>query len=270
MARFFWCAPTQAPYWLVRLTLRMPQLYESSGLLSLASLREHEKKQAQQQAEAARARAESEQRARLEAEREALRAEQERRSAERAALELADAARRSAQLRLEAAQRLESERNSLLARSAEELKVSLNLEREARRNVELVLTAKLLRQRLLTSLGFALGTGAGLATLALYFGVLRPAADRGLATAQESLLAEQRAHATSEVNAARSARRADGLAARVELLEQRLHEASVAQASPRSPQTTAQRPGVRLPPTVTTPQKPCRDDGDPLNPCLRH
>ena len=248
----------------------MAELFESSGLLSLASLREHEKKQAHDLAEAARKRAEAEQLARLEAEREALRRAQERQREERAAHALAEAEQRAEQLRLEAAQHAESERASALSRSAEELRTNLSLEREARRTVELGLTAQLLRQRLFTSLASALCLGSWLAACALYFGMLGPAADRALGSAQQALIVEQRAHLAAEESALRGARRADELSARVDSLELRLRETSAAPPTPGpSLQPGAHRPGAR-PPAVTGPAKPCRDDGDPLNPCLRH
>jgi hypothetical protein len=247
----------------------MAELFESSGLLSLASLREHEKKQAHQQAEAARARAEAEQRARLEAEREAARREQERQRDERRAHEFTEAARRAEQLRLEAVQRAEAERASALSRSAEESRLHLSLEREARRTVELGLTAQLLRQRLFTSLAWALCVGTWLGAFALYVGALRPAADRALGAAQQALIAEQRAHGEAQASVLRGARRADELSLRIDSLEQRLREANASSSTPLPvPQPIDRKPGSR-PPALTGPVKPCRDDGDPLNPCLR-
>lgn len=246
----------------------MAELFESSGLLSLASLREHEKKQAHDQAEAARARAEAEQRARLDAEREASRRERERQRAERAARELAESAERAERLRIEAAQRAEAERSSALSRSAEELRLSLSHEREARRTVELGLTAQLLRQRLFTSLASALCLASCISAFALYIGALRPAADRALGAAQSALITEQLAHAEAEANALRADRRADELSARVDSLEQRLREAGAARPSPAAT-SIVPKVGTR-PPAISVPSKPCRDDGDPLNPCLRH
>ena len=125
----------------------MPQLYESSGLLSLAALREHEKRQALEQAEAARLRAESEQRARLDAEREQARLEQERRSAEHAALQLAEAEQRAELARFDAVRRAELARADALSRSAAELSQQLELERTGRRNAELQFTEQLNRRR---------------------------------------------------------------------------------------------------------------------------
>jgi hypothetical protein len=248
----------------------MAELFESSGLLSLASLREHEKKQAHEQAEAARARAEAEQRARLGAEREAARREQERQREARLAREFAESAERAERLRVEVAQRAEAQRASALSRSAEELRLSLSHEREARRTGELGLTAQLLRQRLFTSLASALCLGSWIGAFALYFGALRPAADRALGAAQQALIVEQRAHTEAEANLLRGARRADELSARVASLEQRLREASSVRPSPApTPSSIVQKKGSR-PPAVTGPVKPCRDDGDPLNPCLRH
>ncbi len=243
----------------------MPELYESSGLLSLASLREHEKKQARELAEAARARAEAEQRARL----EAAQREQERQNAELRARDLAASAQRAQQLRLEVSARAEAERASALARSCQELRLNLDLERAARRTAELALTARLLRQRLVTSVAAVLCVGLGIAAFALYFGALRPAAERSLGAAEQALLTEQRAHREAEASVLDGVRRASELSARVDSLEQRLRDAATPRPTPAPTQPSLQRPGAP-PRVVTVPQRPCRDDGDPLNPCLRH
>ncbi len=139
----------------------MAELRESSGLHSLASLREHEKRRAREQAEAAHARAQAEQHARQEAERAAARLEQERRLAERVALEYAESAQRAELARLETAQLAEFERAEGLLRASAELKSQLEDERKARRSVELGLTSRLLRQRLWTSVSAALCVGSG-------------------------------------------------------------------------------------------------------------
>ncbi len=240
----------------------MPELYESSGLLSLASLREHEKKQAREQAEAARARAEAEQGARLQ--REAALRERERQSAERAARELAE----SAQLRSDIAQRAEAERSAALSRSTEELRLNLNLERAARRSAELGLTARLLHQRLLTSVASALCLAIALGAPTSYFAALRPRFERALDAAQQALLAERRARAEAETNVLRGARRTAELSLRVDSLEQRLREAPAAGPAAVRPQERPQKlPGRRI--SLKIPREKCPEDGDPLNPCLR-
>lgn len=249
---------------------QMPQLYESSGLLSLAALREHEKRQALEQAEAARLRAESEQRARLDAEREQARLEQERRSAEHAALQLAEAEQRAELARFDAVRRAELARADALSRSAAELSQQLELERTGRRNAELQFTEQLNRQRLLKSLASALCVGSWLAASALYFGALRPRTDLALSAAQQALLVEQSAHREAETNGVRSLRRNEDLAGRIETLQQELREARAVKPATPPPGAAPQRPLPPRPPHVTAPQQPCRDDGDPLNPCLKH
>jgi len=243
----------------------MAELQESSGLHSLASLREHEKRHAQAQAEAARARAEAEQRAR----KEAARLEQERRQAERAAQDHAESAQRAELVRLETAQRAEFERAEALLRASAELKAHVDREREARRSVELGLTSRLLRQRLWTSVSAALCVAGGLAAAALYFGALRPNAERALATVQQSLLSERRAGAEAREREAHARRRADELDSRVNALERDLRaEREPPVAAP--PALLSGRKWTRQPLSVPPAAvKPCRDDGDPLNPCLK-
>ena len=241
----------------------MAERCESSGLHSLASLHEHEKRRAQQQAEAARARAEAEQRARHEAER----VEHERRLAERAARESAESAHRAELVQLEGAKRMQFERAESLFQASAELKTELESERAARRSVELGLTSKLLRQRLLTHVSVTLCAGSVLAVIGLYYGALRPSAERAVASAEQSLLDERRAHSEAQQRETRARLRADELSARVTSLEQSLNDA---RARP------AQKPAAPL--LVPKPQltrggkdsPPCRDDGDPLNPCLKH
>jgi hypothetical protein len=243
----------------------MAELRESSGLHSLASLREHEKKHAQQLADAARARAEAEQRARH----EAARIEHQRRLAERAALDYAESAQRAELLRLESAQRAEFERAESLLRASAELKSQLEREREARRGVELGLTARLLKQRLWASVSTALCVGGGLAAAGLYFGAVRPSAERALATAGQSLLTERRARTEAREREARSLLRADELSARVAVLEQTLRAERAQRSPPPVSSGAARKWSTREPLLAPPPVKPCRDDGDPLNPCLK-
>jgi len=272
LARFFFarrCAQYPSHRSPLRLTCEMAELCESSGLHSLASLREHEKRRAQQQAEAARARAEAEQRARKEAERAAARVEHERRLAERAALESAESAQRAELSQLESAQRAEFERAEGLLRASAELRLELERERETRQRVELGLTSRLLRQRLLSSASAALCVGGWLAAAGLYFGGLRPSAERALATAQQSLLSERRTRTEAEERGARSMRRADELSSRVGTLEQALREERERRAAALPAPGALRTPLKTREPRFLPPVKPCRDDGDPLNPCLK-
>jgi hypothetical protein len=122
----------------------------------------------------------------------------------------------------------------------------------------------------LTGLASALCVGSWLGAGVLYFGALRPGSDRALDAAQQALIAEQRAHTEAEASALRGARRVSELSARVDSLEQRLREATAARLDSLIPaQPNPQKQGAHRP-AVTGTVKPCRDDGDPLNPCLRH
>ena len=245
----------------------MAEPCESSGLHSLASLREHEKRRVQQQAEAARARAEAEQCARKEAERAAARSEHERRLA---ALAHAESAQRAELLQLESAQRAELERAESLLRASAELRLQLDRERETRRSLELGLTSQLLRQRLWASASAALCVGSWLAAAGLYFFSLRPSTEGALEASRQSLLNERRARLEAQQGEAQSVRRADDLSSRVGSLEQELRAERDRRAPLRGGTSTARKWTTREP--LTVPQvKPCRDDGDgdPLNPCLK-
>jgi len=243
----------------------MAELRESSGLHSLASLREHEKRHAQQQADAARAHAEAEQRARD----EAAHIEHQRRLSERAALDYAEAARRAELLRLETAQRAEFERAEGLLRASAALKSQLERERETRRGAELGFTARLLRQRLWASVSTALCVSGGLAVAGLYFGALRPSAEHALATARQSLLSERQARTEAREREARSLRLADELGARVAVLEQTLRAEREQRSASLASLGSTRKSSTRSPLLALESVKPCRDDGDPLNPCLK-
>ena len=245
-------------------------LQESSGLHSLAALHEHEKRQIQLQNEASRARAEAEQRARLEAERDAARAERERQRTERAAADSAELARREELSRLDAARVVELERAERATREREALQIELAGERGARRSAELVFAGQLYRQRLFTLASAALCVVTWLGTTGYYFASVRPDAERAQLSARRSLSDEQRARADAEATGMRLRHRNEELAQRVSSLEQ-------AQSS--APTTAPPGPTHGAPPTktgphpphggVTTSAPPCRDDGDPLNPCLK-
>ncbi|HEX7452161.1 MAG TPA: hypothetical protein VF294_07750 [Polyangiaceae bacterium] len=246
----------------------MADVRESSGLTTLAALREHETRRLVQQTEAARARAEAEQRARLESEREAARLERERQRIERAASESLEVQRQAELSRLEAARALELERAERATLGHEALQLQLVEERGARRSAELVSTAQLLRQRSFAVLSAALCAVSWLGGGALYFGSIRPQAERSALVREQALAAERQARAAAEQGHARSARRNDELARRVSALEQELRDQAAAVPN-HTVQGTPQKSGQPSKRGVNLSQPPCRDDGDPLNPCLK-
>lgn len=227
----------------------MAELCESSGLHSLPS---------------ARTRAEAEQRARHEAER----LEHERQRAARAEREAKESAQRAQLSRLEDAARAQFERAERLSRASAELRGELEAERAARRSVELGLTSQLLRQRLRAQVSVALCVAGGLTAVGVYFGALRPNAQRAVASAESSLLDERRARGEAEQREARSRLRAEALNSRIGSLEQSLRDARERDAAQPPLPSSARRPVAHASPPPAS-VKPCRDDGDPLNPCLK-
>ncbi|MEI9948056.1 MAG: hypothetical protein WDO74_03515 [Pseudomonadota bacterium] len=97
---------------------------------------------------------------------------------------------------------------------------------------------------------------------------MRPSADRAIAAAQQSLLSERRARSEAEQREARSTRRADELNSRISSLEQTLREERD-RRSAQPPSLSALRKPITREPLSLPPVKPCKDDGDPLNPCLK-
>jgi len=248
----------------------MAELLESSGLHSLASLRDHENQRVQRQAEAARARAEAEQRARHAADREAARIDGERQRAERAAQEFAESSQGAELARAQLSRNAEFDRAEGLRQVCAGLHEQLVRERDSWRSTELALTSRLLRHRLFVSVACALSVCAVVGAVGLYFGALRPSAERAMSSARQALLDERRARMEAQASEARSLRRADELAARLGSVEQTLRTDREQRATPppslgaKRPQPPTRGSGVAAPPV-----KPCRDDGDPLNPCLK-
>lgn len=246
-------------------------MQESSGLHSLAALHEYERSQTQLQAELARARAEAEQRARIEAERDVLRAERERQRSEQAASKAVELARREELTRLDAPRAAELARAETARGELDALQSKLVAERDARRTAEIAAVKQLLRQRFFASIAGALCLAGWLGAAVLYFGSLRPEAERAR-LAEHSLLEERRARRDADIVAARLARRNEEFAQRVSSLESlanSLREQPAAAPPVLSHGALLTTHGSRRPQAVNTSQPPCRDDGDPLNPCLK-
>ncbi|HEY0469174.1 MAG TPA: hypothetical protein VGC79_33510, partial [Polyangiaceae bacterium] len=134
---------------------------------------------------------------------------------------------------------------------------------------ELSLTSRLLRQRLWTSFVVAVCVGGGLVAAGLYFGTLRPNAERAIASLQQSLLAERETRSALQQREARSRLVADELSSRVSSLEQSLRTERARWFTQPTASNPPRKPITREPLPVAANVKPCRDDGDPLNPCLK-
>lgn len=239
---------------------------ESSGLLSLTALREEEKKRAHERAQSARLRAEAEQRTRLAAQQERSRIEQQRREAEPAVPTPAEGVKSTEQASDHAIAREACERARELALAVEALQHSVETERALRRESEQGLRVKVSRQRQVATLSVVLACGSWLGAAALYWGPLRSQAEHAASRPLESRAsprAERDPAGTTE-----TAARHDELAARIARLEQKASEARAGVDAPKllvAPHghSTTPKPG-------TARLTPCRDDGDPLNPCLKH
>jgi len=191
---------------------------------------------------------------------------------ERAASEAAQLARREESMRVEAARSVELARAERALREREALQTELVSERAARRSAELTAAARLLRQRLFSVSAAVLCVATWLGAALVYGLSLRPAVQRAQLSALHALADERRARSDAEASAARLARRNQELALRVSSLQSR--EVSVPESLP-SVQPAPTRP-------VLSPKNaphsahgakasapPCRDDGDPLNPCFK-
>lgn len=239
---------------------------ESSGLLSLTALQEEEKKRAHERARTARLRAEAEQRARLAAQQERSRAEQLRRAAEQIEPTRVEPASAREQTSDQAIAREACERARELAVAVEALQQRVDAERALRHESEQVLRVKVTRQRYVSTLSVVLACGSWLGAAALYWGTLRSGAGHAAAIAQESRVVADAEHDSAEASQALAQH--DELAARIARLE-RMSNAVHAEVDAAKPPSAPR--GHSVAPKSSNPKLvPCRDDGDPLNPCLKH
>jgi len=249
----------------------MAQLRESSGLHSLAALRQHEIERSQKQAGEARAQAEAEQRARLLAERERAREAELRVEAERGLLRSVDAARRAELEELERARLVEFDRAEREAGARRNLELSLAEANNAQRQAEIRFVARTARGRLINLFSAALCLATWLGTAAFYFAVVRPDADRSRVALERALADEHRARSDADAGAVRASQRQAELSERISSLEQALRDERERAAAAPTGVTgkhahAGPKHGGAEPPTS---HAPCRDDGDPLNPCLK-
>ena len=246
----------------------MAESRESSGLLSLVALRQHEAERSQKQAEEARAQAEAEQRARLAAERQRARELEQRAASERERQHSAEAAHRAELSELERARSAEFERAQREARARRDLEMCLIEERNARRQAEILLLGRAARARSVNLLSGALCLVTWLGATAVYLGVLRPEADHSRSALERALAAEQRAESDAQASAARANQRQALLTERVSLLEEAVRDARARAAPTGAAGKHAGPPAAPAAPQDVTAHGPCQDDGDPLNPCL--
>jgi hypothetical protein len=248
----------------------MAESRESSGLLSLVALRQHEAERSQRQAEEARAQAEAEQRARLASERERAREVERRAASERDRQHSAEEAHRVELSELERARSAEFERAEREARARRDLEMCLIEERNARRQAEILLLARAARARSVNLLTGAVCLVTWLGATGAYLGVLRPEADRSRSELDRALAAEQRTESDAQASAARANQRQALLAERVSSLEQAVRDARA--RATNLPTGAAGKhgslPAAPAAPHDVTAHGPCQDDGDPLNPCL--
>jgi hypothetical protein len=248
----------------------MAQSRESSGLLSLVALR-NDAERSQKQAELARAQAEAEQRARLAAERERAREEREREEHERSLHRAAESARRAELTELDHARAVELERAEREARSRRDLELCLGEERLTWRQAEMRLLARIARARSFNLLSAALCLATWLGTVALYFELVRPEAERSGALVLRARADERRARSDAAAAEVRANQREIALGNRVSSLEQALHDERVRSDAPAGGAVEKQvhtgHKQAQVQPI--TPGRPCKDDGDPLNPCLK-
>lgn len=239
----------------------MAETQESSGLHSLAALRKLEAERSQAQAEA-------EQRARLAAERERAREAEHRLELERRVQRSAAEARQSELAELERARLGELERAEREARLRRDSEIALLEAQNALRQAELRLQARTARARLLSWFSAALCVASWLGAIGLYVALFRPELERSRALLETALASEREAHRAADATRAHAAQREATLNERIAVLEQARAAPSAPGLVPSAALPKHSEPRHGSPPSVTS-RTPCRDDGDPLNPCLK-
>jgi len=247
----------------------MAEARESSGLLSLAALRRHDVERSQRQADEARAQAEAEQRARLAAARERAREAEQQAEKDRGLVGATQLAYRAELAELEAARARECERAEREAGVRRELEACLAGERSARQRAELLLLARAARARLFNVLSGVMCIATWLGTAGFYLGIVRPDADRSRAALDSALLDARRARGDAEASTLRAKQREAWLAERVSSLEQALHAERAVPAPLTNQGTSGHEHSAAHAVTLgVTRERPCQENGDPLDPCL--
>jgi len=239
----------------------MAEPHESSGLHSLAALRKLE-------AERSKAQAEAEQRARLAAERERAREAEHRLELERRLQRSAVEARQTELADLERARLVELERAEREARLRRESEVALLEAQSALRQLELRLVARTARARFLSWFSAAVCVASWLGAIGLYVAVFRPELERSQARLEDARAGERQAQRDADATRAHAAEREATLNERIAALEHASATPSAALLVPTAPPAKRNEPRHGAPASVTS-RTPCRDDGDPLNPCLK-
>jgi hypothetical protein len=239
----------------------MAELHESSGLHSLAALRKLEAERSQAQAEA-------EQRARLAAERERAREAEHRLELERRVQRSAAEARQSELVELERARLVELERAEREAQRRRDSEIALLEAQSALRQAELRFRARTARARFLSGFSAALCVSSWLCAIGLYVALFRPELERSRALLENALAGERQAERAADATRAHAAQREATLNERIAALEQARAAPSAALLVPTAPPAKRNEPRHGSPASVSS-RTPCRDDGDPLNPCLK-
>ena len=242
----------------------MAEARESSGLHSLAELR-------RLAAEESRKQAESAQRARLVAERERARIEQERADHERALRAAAESGLHAEIERLEQARLEESAHTLHEAKQRRELELALVEAQNRLQQSEVVRIDRAARARVWLAASWTSTGAVVLAAACAYLGVVRPDSFARRAELASTHLENAKLRLDEEAIAARDRAREAALDARVSELERALRDARSASVASRSSATSSARAphGHGEDSADTASRKPCRDDGDPLNPCLK-
>jgi hypothetical protein len=244
----------------------MDELRESSLLFSLESLLETERERVQREAREAQERREQELKRVAElAERRRVATQQEREARERRQLLERDRERLE-QERIEAMKTATVERARIEAESHARI-----VELEQAQKHDLAMSrlreqASTVRYRTLFWLSSgALALALGL-SLAGYFGFAQPAHARAEHNLRELVAVTETRVAATELALSAERSKSQALEERVQALQ----AAAVAQGGEPPSRLGTSRPAPNGPSIIKEPpRKPCKDNGDPLNPCLR-
>jgi colicin import membrane protein len=240
---------------------------DSSVTFSLDQILEIEKQRIREEQEAVRLR-EAAELARREAaaiaaraaQEAAILAEEQRRAREAAQRAETEARFRAIQAAIVEAARVEAAQKGLLEQRSHEQEHERRLAEIAQDTSKRRLKRALIAG--LVSAGVLLGGGAG-----LYFGELKPEADRVVAEKMAAVEAERAKAKAAQDSLDASNRRYSALQAEFDVAKTEMERRAIAQKMAEIKPASQALPGpARI---AQPPPKPCVDDNDPLNPCLK-
>jgi colicin import membrane protein len=250
----------------------MAEHRETSLIFSLEGLLQRERERIHEEEAQHRERLREAHERQVNAEREAREDEERRRAEQEQRFREERLRAREEAARVEALRHAELERARVDAQARARLEVMAQQQEHERRMADIRKDVVQRRSRLIALTSSALAAALAFGAAALWFGKIAPEG-AALQRAYDDLVAAERRRADETRRlVARAEQRRVELLDELERTTNRLHdvEGELERGDERRPPTTRRRPANPVqPPGRPAPREECKDDGDPLNGCLR-